>query len=97
MSYPNEGWKNKGGTSDRNAPGGSWKEYWISKSTEPWPSTCRIKGCSLEATDGAHMYCSSVDMKEWIVPTCHSHNVTAGEYELKPGTHIVSANVSDTK
>ena len=97
MSYPNKGWVNKTGTSDRDAPGGSWKEYWISQSTEEWPETCRINGCYKEATDGAHMYCPSVDKREWIVPTCHSHNMQKGTYELKAGTHLVSANVSKAK
>ena len=31
MTYPYYGWKNKGGTDDRDAPGGSWKVYWQSK------------------------------------------------------------------
>ena len=68
MSYPREGWKNKGGTDDRDAPGGSWKKYWQSQTDEVWPSACCVRGCSNNATDGARMYCPKVDRKEYIIP-----------------------------
>ncbi len=98
MAYPVKGWKNKVGTGVRVAPGGkSWKAYWEENSDKSWPIKCCIKGCNENATDGAHMYCPSVDRKEWIVPTCHAHNMSAGEFELKPNTNMVRANVSVDK
>ncbi len=97
MSYPYTGWKNKGGTSDRTAPGGSWKKYWESQTDESWPFLCSVKDCNNIATDGAHMYCPSVDRREWIIPTCHSCNMKAGEtFTLKKSMpkKLVSANIN---
>lgn len=96
MEYPLEGWKNKGGTSDRTAPDGSWKKYWESQSNQIWPTYCCVKGCYNRATDGAHMYCPCVDRREWIIPTCHSHNMQYGAvFDLKESTPhtLISANV----
>lgn len=97
MTYPLTGWKNKGGTSDRDAPDGSWKKYWQSKTNQTWPTYCCVSGCTKKATDGAHMYCPSVNMCEWIIPTCHEHNMQYGaEFTLKDSTpsELVSANVN---
>ncbi|WP_157833386.1 hypothetical protein [Selenomonas ruminantium] len=97
MGYPLNGWKNKGGTSDRNAPGGSWKQYWQKNTNgQKWPEYCCVEGCYEKATDGAHMYCPSVDRREWIIPTCHFHNMQKGsELTLKNSTPspLISANV----
>ncbi len=98
MEYPYSGWKNKGGTSDRNAPGGSWKQYWQNHSNgQKWPAYCCVAGCTEKATDGAHMYCPSIDRREWIIPTCHFHNMQKGvEITLKSDmpSSLVSANVN---
>lgn len=98
MTYPSIGWKNKGGTSDREAPGGSWKSYWESQSREQWPLLCCVENCRNFATDGAHMYCPSKDRREWIIPVCHFHNMQYDAiYNLKNSTPstLVSANVSE--
>lgn len=97
-TYPLTGWKNKGRTSDRDAPGGSWKAYWKTQSDQDWPTYCCVEGCTEEATDGAHMYCPSVDRREWIIPTCHKHNMQYGaEFNLDYIPAFVSANVSKGK
>lgn len=96
MKYPYEGWKNKGGTNDRLAPCGSWKRYWQKNTEEAWPYCCCVLGCNRPATDGAHMYCPSVNREEYIIPTCHYHNMQYGSiYDLKHTlSSLVSANVN---
>ena len=100
MTYPLTGWTNKGGTSDRYAPDGSWKKYWENQTGQTWPEECSVDGCYNEAEVGAHMYCPDVDYKEWIVPLCHEHNSAKykdTELTLKPSTPLASANVSKAK
>ena len=97
-TYPLTGWKNKGGTSDRDAPGGSWKAYWESQTDQDWPDFCCVEGCAKKATDGAHMYCPSIDRREWIIPTCHSHNMQKNAVFTLKNTmpsDLISANVSE--
>lgn len=96
MQYPYVGWKNQGGTDDRNAPGGSWRVYWQSKTDEKWPDTCCVLGCVRRATEGAHMYCPAVDRSEYIIPSCHYHNMQYNAvYNLKHTLRsLVSANTN---
>ena len=97
-TYPLTEWKNKGRTSDRDVPGGSWKAYWKTQSDQACPDFCCVEGCAKKATDGAHMYCPSVDRREWIIPTCHEHNMQYGaEFNLDYIPAFVSANVSKVK
>ena len=98
--YGFDGWKNKGGTQDRDAPGGSWKKYWESQTDQEWPDICCVKGCTNKATDGAHMYYPKVGRSEFIIPTCHHCNMQYDAiFDLKKSTprKLVSANVSKGK
>lgn len=95
MEVTANGWKNKKGTGYRSCNCGSWKNHWINNSDEPWPSTCSIAGCSNTATLGAHIINSSVS-GEKIVPACDSCNKLTGEFNLKGGVTLISANKKET-
>lgn len=88
-------WKNKKGTSGRSCNCGSWKQHWINNSGKSWPSKCSIDGCNNSATLGAHIINSSVS-GEKIVPACDSCNKLEGEFDLKGGVTVVSANKSES-
>lgn len=91
------GWKNKRGTDGRKCKCGSWKQHWINYSNRNWPEKCSIVDCNNKAEEGAHIYNSKVS-GEYIVPACCSCNNpnNEDEFELKPGTKLVSANKSET-
>lgn len=89
------GWKNKGGTGTRSCSCGTWKQHWINCSNEPWPLFCSIDGCNNFATLGAHIFNPNV-LGEKIVPACDSCNRLPGEFNLKGGITLVSANKQDT-
>ena len=95
MEVTADGWKNKVGTGERSCKCGSWKQHWINASGKPWPSKCSIKGCTNDATLGAHIINSSVS-GEKIVPACDSCNKLSGEFSLKGGVTLVSANKQET-
>lgn len=95
MGITADGWKNKEGTGIRSCNCGSWKQHWINYSGEPWPSECSVKGCTNTATLGAHIINSNVS-GEKIVPACDSCNKLSGEFSLKGGITLVSANKSET-
>lgn len=91
MGLTASGWKNKGGTGSRSCNCGSWKQHWINVSGESWPKKCSIQGCINDATLGAHIINSSVS-GEKIAPACDSCNKLSGEFSLKGGVTLVSAN-----
>lgn len=89
---------NINGTSDNKCKCGSWIKHW-EKFSKLTADKCCVKGCTSAATDGAHVQKSgSTDGCWYIVPFCHAHNTSAKDtiLELKDGTHLVSANVSET-
>lgn len=95
MSLPCDGWKNKAGTSDRTCTCGSWKQHWINYFDKEWPCVCAVKGCSNEATVGAHIYNSEVE-GEKIAPMCASCNKKTGEFTLKGNTFLAPANKAES-
>ena len=95
MSITAENWKNKKGTSNRSCNCGSWKQHWINQSSKSWPDKCSVKGCSNDATLGAHVINASVS-GERIIPACDSCNKLDDEFDLKGGVTVVSANKLET-
>ena len=95
MGVTASGWKNKGGTSSRSCNCGTWRQHWINCSGKPWPDKCSISGCTNKATLGAHIINSGVS-GEKIVPACDSCNKLSGEFTLKDGVTLVSANKQET-
>lgn len=95
MGIPTAGWSNKNGTADRGCNCGTWKQHWIKQSQKSWPSICSVEGCLSVPTLGAHVINSNV-MGERIVPMCDSCNKRAGNFSLKNGINVPSANKSDT-
>lgn len=67
--------KNIKGTGDQD---GSWLNAW--RSYHGLRSNahvdCCVKDCGETATDGAHVMVSGNGLKQFIVPMCHSHNLT---------------------
>lgn len=95
MGITCDGWKNKVGTQDRACSCGSWKQHWINFSGKKWPDKCSVSGCNNKATLGAHIYNPNVT-GEKIVPACETCNKKTGEFSLKEGTTLVSANKQNT-
>lgn len=95
MDVTTNGWKNKKGTAGRSCGCGSWKSHWINNSGKSWPSTCSIAGCNLTPSLGAHVINSKVS-GEYIIPACDSCNKLVGEFDLKGGVTLVSANKQET-
>lgn len=91
MSLRNYGWKNKNGTSERTCKCGSWKDHWIKNSKESWPLTCSAADCNNYAEVGAHVI-NSNEPGEWIIPLCRVCNKSIGEFSIKNGVTLVSAN-----
>jgi len=58
---------------------GKYKRFWETWSGKQFPKTCRILGCSNDATDGSHVYVKQHqgDNVGFILPTCHSCNMDA--------------------
>ena len=87
------GWKNKGGTSDRECPiCGSWKTHWERISGKKF-GKCLKEGCPNRAEVGAHIFRPSDGQKEWIVPFCKECNnpSNTGLFNLEVVTILVSA------
>lgn len=95
MNIPCNDWKNKKDTGDRSCKCGTWKQHWINYSGTQWPIFCSVSGCINEATLGAHVINLEVS-GEKIVPMCKSCNNLTNKFNLKIGTTVVSANVSET-
>jgi hypothetical protein len=95
MSLPADGWKNKAGTGNRSCRCGSWKQHWINATGKSWPKKCSIAGCDNDATLGAHIVNSKVSGGK-IAPACDSCNKLSGEFSLKGGVTLVSANKQET-
>lgn len=95
MNVTAYGWKNKKGTGGRSCNCGSWKNHWINNTDKSWPSTCSIAGCNNSATLGAHVINSNIS-GEKIIPSCDSCNKLDGEFNLKGGITLVSANKQET-
>ena len=88
---PTSGWKNKGGTEDREcASCGSWKKHWIRLSGKSWPTQCSFAACYNSASLGAHVINSKVS-GEKIVPACDSCNKLKSTFSLKGGVTLVQA------
>jgi len=95
------GWKNKGGTCDRECTCGAWKTHWENFSKRKFNKQllCSSEGCDDEAKHGAHVFHSSAeDLKEWIVPLCAKCNNSNNKklFNLKIGTILVNANKGET-
>lgn len=95
MGVSNDGWLNKNATSNRTCTCGTWKQHWINFSNKEWPKSCSVKGCTNNATLGAHVINKTVS-GEKIVPMCSSCNSQSYEFSLKGATGIPSANISKT-
>lgn len=91
MSVSCDGWGNKNGTAERKCSCGSWKQHWINETSESWPSTCSVQGCSTLPVLGAHVYHPDVS-GERIVPMCDSCNKVSSKFSLKGKTKIPKAN-----
>ena len=92
------GWRNADGTSkDINTTYGSWKNYYLEETGEPWPKTCRHRECNEPAEDGCHVYNATRfgTKKLFIVPLCKACNHINGPFSLKAGT--VLADLEDEK
>ena len=91
------GWRNANGTSDDiDNTCGSWKQHYIDETGQPWPDTCRHRGCNNTAEDGCHVYNSTrFGRKLFIVPLCKGCNHIDRSFNLKPGT--VLSDIEDKK
>ena len=89
------GWKNKGGTAERECKCGSWKQHWINFSGKKQPNACSVLGCTTIPTLGAHVINPAVS-GEKIIPMCASCNKTTGTFSIKSEVTLVSANKSET-
>ncbi len=86
--------KGSGNLKDDNC--GSWKQHWMKISGEKWPTTCCVKGCTNEATDGAHIH-EVGDKKTYIIPMCKEHNNPDNEDEFEINAITpVPANIEET-
>lgn len=67
--------RNIRGTSDSK---GNWLERWKNENGyRPSDSVhCCVKDCPHRATDGAHVLKDGSGKHQFIVPMCHSHNLT---------------------
>jgi hypothetical protein len=96
MNLPDDGWKNKGGTSTRSPECcycGTWKNHWLENTNKPWPKKCSIFNCDEPPTSGAHIFHPDVGY-EVIVPACSSCNNPSNTnlFSLKSETISVYAN-----
>lgn len=89
------GWKNKVGTQYRECKCGSWRQHWIKFSNKEWPEKCSVLGCNNVPTLGAHVYNAEVS-GERIIPVCEKCNKITGEFSIKGGVTLVSANKHNT-
>lgn len=84
-------WKNVNRTANRNVPDGyeSWLDFYEKESGKSAKS-CKVKYCTNDATDGAHVKkVDSIDNSWYIVPLCRSHNHDRAEFELNSDTDPV--------
>ena len=67
--------KNIHGTGENS---GDWLKRWKMKNGYNSSSAirCCVCGCGHTATDGAHVIVDGRGMRQFIVPMCHSHNLT---------------------
>ena len=91
MGLTANGWKNKVGTGNRSCNCGSWKNHWVNCSGKEWPNECSVARCSNSATLGAHIFNANVE-GEHIAPFCDACNKLNGEFDLKGGITLISAN-----
>ena len=70
-----------GSSKQKPSPQSSWVKYWLAHSGRQWPNTCQIKGCSNQATLGAHIYIKRQGLQEnFILPACIPCNNSAEEH-----------------
>lgn len=79
---------------------GTWLDHLVRLSGKT-PGNCSIEGCDKPATDGAHVLRPLARKDEYrnhsyILPMCHSHNMSTDQLIVKPGSTFVWANVSET-
>lgn len=89
--------KNLNYTSHKRCKCGSWIQHWHNFSGRV-ATQCKAKGCSNDATVGAHVIkVNSTDKYHYIIPFCHPHNKNDNtEIEINGKEYLVSANVSLT-
>ena len=83
---------NMEGTAYDHNPCQSWRQYWIQRSGQPWPSKCRIRGCGNPATDGAHVWVSG-RQAAYILPMCNWCNVNRPNEWLPVNSHSVAVQI----
>lgn len=79
---------------------GNWITHWETLSFKI-AGTCSIKDCKEKATDGAHVLrpnakCEDYKTHPYILPMCHSHNLSTETLKVKSGSTFVWANVQET-
>lgn len=81
-------WMNVTDSSDQKSPAGSWINYW-EELTGDKASTCCVKGCTVEAEHGAHVW-QKKGGPQYIVPMCAHHNEQKdeGRFHLKDDTPL---------
>jgi hypothetical protein len=93
--------KNVVGTGERTCKCGSWLKHW-EKLSRKSAYLCSVEKCTEKATAGAHITRPNAKNEDYIthpyiVPMCSEHNGKHGaEYNSKPNTTFVWANVSKT-
>jgi len=91
--------KNINGTSKNQCNCNSWLEHW-ENFTGLIAGDCSVRGCTNEATVGAHVLITDgrTPNKWWIVPMCHEHNhyTNYDEMILNKTVVLAPANVSET-
>lgn len=91
--------KNLNGTSDNTCKcKGGWLAHWYNfKSQGKHDGPCAGKGCFQPVQYGGHVQKDSSTDKSWyIIPICDPCNKKKGDYDIKDGIELVSANVSKT-
>ena len=89
--------KNINGTSDNKCNCENWVKHW-EKYSKRSIKYCSAYGC-MEETNivGAHVQKSDQTDSMWyIIPLCHTHNMSKEELRVSDGTVFISANVSKT-
>jgi hypothetical protein len=88
------------GTSDRTCGCGTWLEHFRKFTTGKTPLLCPVTDCFGNVEVGAHVYVldsrGDTDMREFIVPMCHSCNQTEVDLWIAGTIMHVTANKTKT-
>lgn len=88
--------KNVKGTSHFKCVCGSWIKHWENHATIK-KGKCSNIGCTKDATDGAHIKKVGLnDHRRYIIPLCHSCNMSQEPFFTKSSVSYVIANVKKT-